>query len=184
MTPFNAPLRNSESETITNKFQDWIQSPDGGLKGINSTTQHAQQVRTVIRCTDKEENFLSVLNKSLLLNKFLGKHVKENNYTPSTIKAYLMSVRHFCKFLLSSENALGHELGVEEKRQIDIICDVLKRWSASYRKLSNKRMLDKMEQDFQNLITPEKVVRFEHSTTAREAVKILGELSDGHDNRK
>ena len=97
---------------------------------------------------DKDENVLSLLNKSLLLNKFLGKHVKENNYTPSTIKSYLMSVRHFCKFLLSSESVLGHEPSVEEKQQIDLICDVLKRWSASYRKLSNKRMLDKMEQDF------------------------------------
>ena len=97
--------------------------------------------------------------------------------TPGTIKSYLMSARHFSTFLLSSERILDSELTLEQKKQIDVVAETLKRWSASYRKLSNKRMLEKMDEDIENLVTPEKVAKFEKSDTVGEAVKILGELS-------
>ena len=38
-------------------------------------------------------------------------------------------------------------------------------------------MLEKMDKDIENLVTPEKVAKFEKSDTAREVVKILGKLS-------
>ena len=38
-------------------------------------------------------------------------------------------------------------------------------------------MLEKMDKDKENLVTPEKVAKFEKSDTAREVVKILGKLS-------
>ena len=178
----SSPLRNSASERIINKFLIWIQSADGGLKNVKSATQHARQVSVMLHAVDENENILCLLDKSLLLNKFLEQHAKENNYTPNTIKSYLMSARHFCKFLLSYENALDRELSVEEKQRIDSMCYTFKTWSTSYRKLTNKRMLDRMDQDFENLVTPEKVTQFEQSATAREAVKILGELTnDSHD---
>ena len=88
-----------------------------------------------------------------------------------------MSARRFCTFLLSSERILDSELTLEQKQQIDVVADTLKRWSASYRKLSSKRMLEKMDEDIENLVTPEKVAKFEKSETVGEAIKILGELS-------
>ena len=175
--PEPKPLKEAASQEIINKFRFWLESADGGLKNPKSAKQHVSQIVTLLLAIDEEENVLCVLDKSLLLDKFLEKHAKDNNYTPGTIKSYLMSARHFCTFLLSSERILDSELTVEQKQRIDVVAETLKRWSASYRKLSNKRMLEKMDKDIENLVTPEKVAKFEKSDTAREVVKILGKLS-------
>ena len=51
-------------------------------------------------------------------------------------------------------------------------------WSASYRKDSKRRHLDKMNRDLGNLITPEMVSTFEKSEAARMAIAYIEQSSD------
>lgn len=76
------------------------------------------------------------------------KEYAENKYTADTIKAYLLSLRHFCSFVMAEKpESVGadHTL-VNQMREKATL------WSASYRKDSKHRHLDKMNRDLGTLI--------------------------------
>lgn len=56
----------------------------------------------------------------------------------------------------------------------------VKRWSSSYKRSSQKRKWEKMEEDRVELVTPEKIQQFERRQAARDAVILLGKLSGAH----
>ena len=100
----------------------------------------------------------------------------EKKYTADTMKAYLLSLRHFCAYVIAEEPAgvnvdpvLVHQ--IQEKARL---------WSMSYRKDSKRRHLEKMSTDLSNRVTPEQVKEYEHSEAARSTVADLEHLSGAH----
>ena len=53
-------------------------------------------------------------------------------------------------------------------------------WSSSYKKVSQRRHLEKQDEDLSNLITPEMVAEYEQSESARRAVSLINQLSGAH----
>ena len=75
----------------------------------------------------------------------------------------------------------------EKPKEIEVSSEVVtqlkekvKRWSASYKRSSLKRMWERREEDRVELITPEKIQAFEKSQTSRDAIILLGKLSGPH----
>jgi len=76
----------------------------------------------------------------------------EQKYVPQTIKSYLMSLRHFYSYVLAEKPGIDAttELVTQMKEKV-------KRWSLSYKRLSQKRKWEKTEEDRVELVTPEKI---------------------------
>ena len=53
-------------------------------------------------------------------------------------------------------------------------------WSSSYRKDSNRRHLEKQNEDLEKSVTPSLVSTFENSESTRKAVAYIGQLSGAH----
>ena len=58
----------------------------------------------------------------------------------------------------------------------------MKMWSVSYKRESSTRKWKKLKEDIMNHLTPANIRKFEKSSTAREAIKILGQHSDTFQN--
>lgn len=155
------------------RLANWLQSPDGGKKDEKTAKQHVSQVKNILSLIDAERRVTSLLDCSLLNDKFVK--YAEQKYVPQTIKSYFMSLRHFYSYVLA------------EKPEIDATTELvtqmmekIKRWSSSYKRSSQKRKWEKMEEDRVELVTPEKIQQFERSQAARDAVILLGKLSGAH----
>ena len=137
--------------------------------------QHCSQLRKILSIIDPERRLSSLLNKSLVRDKFLRDHA-EKKYKPDTVKSHLLSLRNFCSFVLT-ENP--------ECIQVDpvIVQKVAEKahlWSSSYRKDSNRRHLEKQNEDLEKLVTPSMVSTFENSESTRKAVANIGQFSGAH----
>ena len=155
------------------RLANWLQSPDGGKKDEKTAKQHVSQVKNILSLIDAERRVTSLFDCSLLNDKFVK--YAEQKYVPQTIKSYFMSLRHFYSYVLA------------EKPEIDATTELVtqmmekvKRWSSSYKRSSQKRKWEKMEEDRVELVTPEKIQQFERSQAARDAVILLGKLSGAH----
>ena len=109
--------------------------------------QHGSQLCRIRETIDPQKRIDSLFNRTLVRDTFL-KEYAENKYTADTIKAYLLSLRHFCSFVMAEKpESVGadHTL-VNQMREKATL------WSASYRKDSRHRHLDKMNRDLGTLI--------------------------------
>ena len=117
----------------------------------------------------------SLVDGKKIRDIFLQQYAAEK-YHAATIKSYLMSLQHYCSFLLADQPS-----GVVfDKDEVLSLREKLKRWSSSYKRENTRRRWEKMEEDRSALITPEKVREFERSQAAREAIVLLGKLSGAH----
>ena len=162
-------------ESIFSSFCQWLQAADGGRKDAKLSKQHASQLKRILTTIDPDENVNSLFDKNLIRDKFLKQHA-EMKYTANTVKAYLLSLRHFCSYIIAEKpKSIKVEtavvLQIEEKARL---------WSSSYKKDSNRRHLQKMKEDLGNLIKPEMVTEYERSESARTAVSYIGQLSGAH----
>ena len=155
-------------------FSKWLQSPDGGKKDGKTAKQHASQINRILSVIDTDKKVESLLNLTLLKEKFVA--YAEEKYLPKTIKSYFTSLKHFYSFLLS-ERPNDIEVRTELVTQV---WEKVKRWSSSYKRLGQKRMWERSEEDRLELITAEKFEAFENSQTARDAIILLGKLSSAH----
>ena len=157
------------------EFEDWLVSPDCEKKDAKTAKQHVAQVKKVLSVIGEGTCLQSLLDRKLVRDVFLRQYA-EKKYFPATIKSYLMSLQHFCSFLLGERPS-----GVEfVKDDVISLREKLKRWSASYKRETTRRRWEKMEEDVSALITPDKVSDFGRSQAVRDAVIILGELSRAH----
>ena len=156
-------------------FKKWMVSPDGGKKDIKTAKQHAAQLRKVLEQTGQQENPNALLDFKLIRDKFVTEYA-EVHYEAQTIKSYIMSIRHFLSFVLSEE---PNEISAT-KDQIVTLEEKMRRWAASYKKSTKKRVWQRMEEDIAKIITPEDVRKFETSKAARNAITLLGKLSGAH----
>lgn len=128
----------------------------------------------ILQIIDPSLQFESLFNKALVRDTFLMQ--AEAKYTADTVKAYLLSLRHFCSYVVA-----------EKPESVDVdpalvqqIQEKARLWSMSYKKDSKRRHLEKMDNDLSNLVTPEMVNEYERSEAARSAVDLLEQLSGAH----
>ena len=132
-------------------------------------------MRKILFIIDSEERLSSLLNKSLIRDKFLRDHA-EKKYQPDTVKSHLLSLRNFCSFVLT-ENP---ECIQVEPVIVQKLAEKARLWSSSYRKDSNRRHLEKQNEDLAKLVTPSMVSTFENSESTRKAVAYIGQFSGAH----
>lgn len=169
------PEEEKENVEIFNSFCQWLQTSDGGRKDTKMAKQHCSQVRKILVTIDPKENLTSLFNKSLVRDKFLKEHAEEK-YKPDTVKSHLLSLRNFCSFVLTEEP----ECITVDAAIIQQVAEKARLWSSSYKKDSNRRHLEKQNEDLENLVTPEMISTFERSESARMAVNYIDELSGAH----
>ena len=169
----NEDMENAAFVTkILEKFSNWMLSPDGEQKDKKTALQHVSQLKRVMSVTGG--GLACLLDEKKIRDVFLPQ--AKEKYYPATIKSYLMSVQHYCSFLLEDQPS-----GVDyDKDSINHLRDKLKKWSSSYKRQSTRRRWERQEEDVSSLITPEKVKEFEQSQATRDAVILLGKLSGAH----
>ena len=82
-------------------------------------------------------------------------------------------MRNFCSFVLT-ENP---ECIQVDPVIVQKVAEKARLWSSSYRKDSNRRHLEKQNEDLEKLVTPSMVSTFENSESTRKAVAYIGQLS-------
>ena len=166
---------NVEDEiNVVSSFRSWLQSADGGRKDKKLSKQHASQLFRILQIIDPSLQFESLFNKTLVRDTFLKQ--AEAKYTADTVKAYLLSLRHFCSYVVAEKpESVAVDLALVQQIQ-----EKARLWSMSYRKDSKRRYLEKMDNDLSNLVTPEMVNEYERSEAARSAVNLLEQLSGAH----
>lgn len=152
---------------------NWLQSPDGGKKDEKTAKQHVSQIKNILSLIDAERRVMSLFDCSLLNEKFVK--YAEQKYVPQTIKSYFMSLRHFYSYVLAEKPVIDATTEL-----VTQMMEKVKRWSSSYKRSSQKRKWEKMEEDRVELVTPEKIQQFERSQAARDAVILLGKMSGAH----
>ncbi|KAJ7386730.1 hypothetical protein OS493_006742 [Desmophyllum pertusum] len=161
----------SESK-ILGEFTDWLLSPDGEQKDKKTAHQHWSQLKRVISITSG--CLASLVDAKVIRDVFL--RYATETYCPATIKSYLMSLQHYCSFLLEDKPS-----GVDyDKDDVTALRVKLKKWSASYKRSGTRRRWEKQEEDLSCLITPEKVNEFDQSQAVRDAIIIIGRLCGAH----
>ena len=86
-----------------------------------------------------------------------------------------MSLRHFYSYCLSESSRCDISITAEN---ILALKEKVTRWSSSLRKGCSRQHWEKMEEDLHCLISPEQITEFERSKAARDAICLLGQLSD------
>ncbi|CAB4014017.1 Neurofilament medium polypeptide, partial [Paramuricea clavata] len=156
------------------KFEEWLKSPDGGKRDSKTVSQHSAQLVNMLNAIDDTGEIESLLDIGLVRSAFLNTHVNAKKYEAGTIKSYLMSLRHFFSFLLA-ENPDEVNFNVEE---VTSSREKVRLWSTSYKRDSCTRRWMKLEEDVFNRLTPASIREFEKSEAPREAVKLIGKISD------
>ena len=139
------------------------------------SNQHASQVSKILDVIDPNKNVESLFNKKLIRDTFLKDHA-ERTYKPDAIKSYLLSLRYFCSFILT-ERPDGVNV---EDATINFIDKKAHLWSSSYKKDSQRRHLEKQDEDLSNLISAEMITKFEQSESTRRAISLINQLSGAH----
>ena len=158
---------------VTFSFCSWLQSADGGRKDPK-LSKHASQLSRILEIIDPTKNLRSLFRKSLLRDIFL-KHA-ETKYTADTIKAYLLSLRHFCSYVTSEKP----ECVDVDPALVSQIAEKARLWSMSSKKYNKRRHLEKMNKDLNNLVTPDMINEFERSESARSVVGYIEKLTGAH----
>ena len=164
-----------DEEEIFRAFCQWLQTADGGRRDRKMAKQHSSQVCKILVIIDPEKRLSSLLNKNLIRDKFLVDYA-EKMYKPDTVKAHLLSLWNICSFVKTEEpSSVTVDIATIEK-----IEEKARLQSSSYKKDSNRRHLEKQNEDLQKLVTPEMVSQFENSESARTAVAYIGQMSGAH----
>lgn len=156
---------------VLNEFRNWLLSPDGEKKDKKTAKQHVAQLKNILSIVGGGNQLESLLDARKIRDVFLGEHAAEK-YSPATIKSYLMSLQHYCSFVLGDRPS-GVVFNTEDVIRLR---DKFKKWSASYKRDTTRRRWEKHEEEVGSLITPEKIIEFNQSQASRDAVIILGEL--------
>lgn len=162
---------NVHAHEVLKNFKAWLQSADGGQLDAKTTEQHYKQLLKLLSIIDEKMEVSSLYDDQVINEKFLEGYAKKQ-YHPKTTQSYLMSLRHFYSFFLTTD--LGEST---TKEKVIVLKEKVARWSTSFRRSSAKRHWEKMEEDFNALISPEQIKEFERSKAARDAICLLGKLT-------
>ena len=174
-TPESADIQSEDVSKTLRKFRDWLVSPDGGKKDGKTAKQHVSQLNRVLSVIGEGRLLSSLVDTKKIRDIFLQQYAAEN-YHASTIKSYLMSLQHYCSFLVTDQLR-----GVRfDKEEVLSLREKLMRWSSSYKRENTRPRREKTEEDRSALITPHKIREFERNQAATEAIILLGQLCEAH----
>ena len=129
-----------ELQQTFKQFEDWLLSPDCERKDEKTAKQHVAQVKKVLSIVGGGTCLQSLVDAKKIRDVFLRQYA-EVKYLPATIKSYLMSLQHYCSFLLGEKPASG---GAFEKDTVISQREKLRNWSASYKRDTTRRRWEKM----------------------------------------
>ena len=99
-TSQNGDMEYAGCETkILKQFCDWLVSAVGEQKDKKTETQHVSQLKRVMSVTGGGP--ASLVDKKKIRHVFLPQ--AKDKYHAATIKSYLMSLQHYCSFLLEDK---------------------------------------------------------------------------------
>jgi hypothetical protein len=120
-------------------------------------------VNKILQQVDSDNsNVELLLNKDGVKQKFLCTYVVERKYQPGTGKSHLASLSNYYDYLLLSASC---KLSKDKKPQLNAMQQTVKRRMALYRNDANRRNLKKLDNDLQNIITPD-AVKLQGSTAS------------------
>ena len=112
----------------------WLLSPDGGKKDVKTAKQHVSQLNKVLLVIGGGTLLSSLVDTKKIRDIFLQQYT-EKKYHAATIKSYLMSLQHYCSFLLADQPSDV----IFDKENVLNLREKLKRWSASYKRENSRR---------------------------------------------
>ena len=126
----------------------------------------------------EKQAITDLLSKTILRDKWL--EPVEKIKQPGTVKSYLGSLNQFFIFLNAECCDQFEELNTSASQLVNL-SEQVKLWARSSRKLSKDRFWEKRIEDISKLKKPGDIKKFDTSKVARNAVKILGEVTDNPD---
>lgn len=127
-TASNDSLNESTDEVqeTFKQFEDWLLSPDCERKDKKTAKQHVAQVKKVLSVVGGGTSVIGWRKKD---SRCFFRQFADVKYLSATIKSYLMSLQHYCSFLLGEKPASGDAF---EKDNVSLR-EKLRNWSASYK---------------------------------------------------
>nr|XP_047128053.1 uncharacterized protein LOC124808917 [Hydra vulgaris]XP_047128054.1 uncharacterized protein LOC124808917 [Hydra vulgaris] len=170
---------------VLSEFKKYLTRFEGGKKPDKSAQQCFKQVKTIFSCVDPDMSSLnSLFDMTLLRDKWLpwamtpgrGK-VPGRGHLPGTIRSYIGSLIKFIEFIVREKTLpwcgkLNFNFDVNSSILQAIILE-LRNWSASFNDEVDEREWEIIEENLENIITPEEITKVYHSDTAQEARKLL-----------
>ena len=98
-------LSSKEEDDLLQEFVQWQKSIDGGNRAERQAQKHKRIVMSIVQHSDDTETNYKYHSCPSFLNSWMSK-LKDEEKDPSTIKAYLNSVKHFTDFIVASEKGL------------------------------------------------------------------------------
>ena len=190
---YEANETDGSTGSVLEAFMRYLVNFEGGKKSRKATLQCCNQVKAMLKCVDPDMNsFDNLFNVELLRDKWLtwahapgrGK-LSGRGHLPGTLRSYLGSLCKFVQFLIREKTApwcgklvLYCAVKVEV---MHIFLEELKNWSASFNDEVDVREWEVMEENLENIITPEEFTEVYQSDASAEARKLLEQyqLEDG-----
>ena len=117
-----------------------------------------------------------LLNATTINNVYLSDICKKKQYKADTNRKYLNSLNDFCRFIIAEEI----EISNGDVTQINSLQAKWDLWSRRYRKPSKERFWERVEEDYEMLVTPDQIEQYEWSDHARTAIKLFGIYSSSY----
>ena len=132
-------IQDGDVSKTLRSFGDWLLSPDGGKKDGKTAKQHVSQLNKVLLVIGGGTLLSSLVDTKKILRDIFLQQYTEKKYHAATIKSYLMSLQHYCSFLLADQPSDV----IFDKENVHNLREKLKRWSASYKRENSGRRWEK-----------------------------------------
>ena len=157
-------------ELFLDSFFEYMTSPDYGNLDTKTASSCCSRVKKLAMLV--EYDLEDLFDKNAIREKFLRCYCKEKNLAAVTRQAYLVSLEHFCNFLLSEHSQEFDVVKIQSMKSR------LQAWKGSFTKEKNISAMKKMEIERKTKITPSDINNFEASDAVRSIIKTLGKMTE------
>jgi len=163
-----------EVDTILDSFHNFMLSPDYGNRDPKTTSLCRSRIKKLASLLDY--NLYNLFKRDFTKEKFLQSYCNEKKLEAGTRQAYLVSLEHFCNYVVS-ECPLSFNIN-----DVHSMISRLQIWKGSFTKEKKISQMKKMEQERKSKITPDDINNFESSSLVREIVVEMGRLLETDTN--
>ena len=161
-----------EIEGIFERFFIFLTGPDRGRLS-RSVEKVVSDVRRITSAVNATHSLKSLFNPDILRNVYLLKYCPERKIKPGSIKKYLYSYLDFCSFIITEQihvSDLSYESIIRTKLKVEM-------WRKSYGEKDKALSWAREEKDYEMLITPEQVEKYNSSESAKLATDMFQKLN-------
>ncbi|KAJ7352800.1 Solute carrier organic anion transporter, member [Desmophyllum pertusum] len=131
--------------------------------------------------SDSESQIYSEISGSVEKTEVTGRGVFGSLQAGCRLRTVEENLRRYQSSMLHSYISTENPDGVNvDHASIKVIEEKARLWSTSYKKDSQRRHLQKQDEDLSNLISPQMVAEFEQSESVRRTISLIGQLSGAH----